>query len=149
MMAEAYCTRGSSHGRNGDLDKAMVDCTEAIRLDRRGAEAYHARGIVYGLKGDFDRAVADCTEVIRLAPAKPQGYYNRGNAYLGKGKLDKAIVDYTKSIRLDPRHAETYSGGRMPMLRRVSPTRRLLISPSPFGSIHDNSRHIRGGQCLC
>ena len=45
-MAEAYCTRGSSHGRNGDLDKAMVDCTGGYSSRPCGAEAYHARGIV-------------------------------------------------------------------------------------------------------
>jgi formylglycine-generating enzyme required for sulfatase activity len=52
----------------GEYDKAIADCTEAIRLDPKHVEAYHNRGVAYWNKGEYDKAIADFTEAIRLEP---------------------------------------------------------------------------------
>jgi len=92
-----------------DYDRAIVDYTEAIRLDPKFAFAYNNRCNAYHRKGDNDRAIADCTEAIRLDPKYAFAYNNRGLAYAGKGDYDRAIVDYTEAIRLDPKYALAYN----------------------------------------
>ena len=37
----AYCNRGMAYGNKGDNDKAIVDFTEVIRLNPKGAEGYY------------------------------------------------------------------------------------------------------------
>ena len=43
----------------GDVDRAIADLNEAIKIDPNFALAYYNRAIAYGLKGDIDRAIAD------------------------------------------------------------------------------------------
>ena len=104
-----YCNRGGAYFLKGDYDKAIVDSTEAIRLNPTNDAAYRNRGGAYLLKGDTGKAIADYTEVIRLVPKFAAAYDDRGNAYAMKGDYDKAIADYTEAIRLDPKLATAYS----------------------------------------
>src|SRR5262249_5662959 len=97
----------------GDLDRAIADYSEAIRLDPKLPVAARNRGNAYKDKGDFDRAIADSSEPIRLAPeveaAHPEtiirrlAHYNRGGAYESKGDFDRAIADFSEVIRLNPK----------------------------------------------
>ena len=64
----AYDNRGLIWQEKGDLDKAIADYTEAIRLDPKYAMAYDSRGRRLGTKGDLDKAIADFNEAIRLDP---------------------------------------------------------------------------------
>ena len=73
----AYCNRGLAYSKKGESDKAITDCTEAIRLRPDDAVAYKNRGWAYGNKGEYDRAIADFTEAIRLDP-KCQGVLQPG-----------------------------------------------------------------------
>ena len=98
---------GVSAFQKGDLDKAIADFTEAIRLDPKYAQAYYNRGYAYW-KGDFDKAIADFTEAIRLDPKYAKAYCSRGICLQDKGDYDKAIADYTEAIRLDPKYAKAY-----------------------------------------
>ena len=106
----AYNNQGLTFWKNGDLDKAIAHCTEAIRADPKLTLAYYIRGIVYGGKGDFDKAIADCTEAIRLDPQLAMAYVTRGWAYAQKGDLGKTIADCTEAIRLNPKDAEAHYG---------------------------------------
>ena len=47
---------------------AIMDISEAIRLDPKNADAFYSRGLVLHRKNEFDKAIADFTEVIRLDP---------------------------------------------------------------------------------
>jgi len=49
-----------------DLDKAISDYTEAIRLNPNNAEIYYNRGVGYGEKGDYDRTIADYESAMRI-----------------------------------------------------------------------------------
>ena len=66
MDARAYYDRGCAKKMARDLDGAIADCTEAIRLDPKDATAYNNRGFAKYEKGDLDGAIADYTEAARL-----------------------------------------------------------------------------------
>jgi tetratricopeptide (TPR) repeat protein len=92
-----------------NLDLAITNYTEAIRLKPDMVAAYNNRGIVYRQKADYDRAIADFNEAIRLDPRNASAYFNRGNAYGDKGDYDKALADETVAIRLKPDFVEAYN----------------------------------------
>jgi tetratricopeptide (TPR) repeat protein len=93
------------YGEKGELDKAIADYTEAIRVDQKLAQAYYGRAHIYCKKGEFDKAIGDYTQAIRFHPKDADGYYRRGMIYADKGEFGKAIADCEESIRLDPNNA--------------------------------------------
>jgi len=105
----AYVDRGNRYFDKGDLDRAMADYNEAIRLDPN-AHAFNGRGNTYRAKGDLDRAMADYNEAIRLDPKFAYAFNGRGNTYSAKGDLDRAMADYNEAIRLDPKYAHAFNG---------------------------------------
>src|ERR1700730_10781316 len=55
--AIAYYNRGIAYKAKGDLDRAIADYSEALRLDPKDAFAYTNRGSAYYAKGDLERAL--------------------------------------------------------------------------------------------
>jgi tetratricopeptide (TPR) repeat protein len=108
--SDAYYGRSLAYRNKGDLDRAIADANEAIRLNPKNADAYIARANSYDDKGDHDRAIADYDQAIALDPKNTYGYYNRALAYRRKNDFDRAIADYTETIALDPKYVDAYYG---------------------------------------
>jgi Tfp pilus assembly protein PilF len=106
--AAAYFDRAQSKMGNGDVDGAIADYTEAIRLEPRAAEVYHHRGGAWMSKGDNDRAIADVTEALRLAPKSVETLHLRGALWFNQGDFDKTIADLDRAIDLDPTNATSF-----------------------------------------
>ena len=113
--AFSWQNRGISKLALGDLDGALADINEAIRLDPTLPQPLTNRAVIWRAKGDLDRAIADTTEAIRLAKAKapvnimtPPGsvlisaYSQRALAYEAKGDIDRAKQDYAAALEGRP-----------------------------------------------
>ena len=74
--AVAYNIRGVAYRDKGDMDRAIADFSEAIRLNPLLARAYHDRGVAYRAKGDYRRSVADHENAVRLDESI-YGYANK------------------------------------------------------------------------
>ena len=74
----AYYLRGAAHYDRymyasewvepADLQKAIADFTEVIRLDPQRILAYRARGMAWNVNGNRDRAIVDLTKAVELNP---------------------------------------------------------------------------------
>ena len=95
--ANAYINRGIAWRAKGDLDRAIADYNEAIRLNPKDANAYASRGKAWGDKGDLDRAIADWNEAIRLNPKDSDLYRNRGYLYFYMGDFAVAAADLLRA----------------------------------------------------
>jgi tetratricopeptide (TPR) repeat protein len=103
--------RAHSYYYKGDYDQAIVEFTEAIRIEPKNSDYYSNRGIAYYHKGSYDRAIADFTESLRLKTEYPSvDYYSRATAYYAKGNYDQAIADFTEAIRLWSEDSSYYYG---------------------------------------
>jgi tetratricopeptide (TPR) repeat protein len=107
-LARLYTRRGGAYQAQGDLDHAMADFNESMRVDPTYPSAYNNRGIAWYRRGDLDRAIADYDQAIRLDPKYLYAYANRGAAWATKGERDRAIADFDQAIRLDPKDALAY-----------------------------------------
>ena len=125
-LARLYARRGGAYQAQGDLDHAMADFNESMRVDPTYPSAYNNRGITWYRRGDFDRAIADYDQAIRLDPKYGHAYVNRGAAWGAKGDFDRAIADFDQAIR--PRHGvgeETQSARGIGRLQNAFSTRSI------------------------
>ena len=139
-----------------DLDLAIAEFTEAIRLDPNYAIAYDRRALAYELKKDYDKTIGDCTKAIQIDPNDAVAYYIRGDAYRQKRDFDKAIADYTDAIRLDPSSPGEFHSHNCVAPRRIlaavlptppgaSWTRPLPITPNSSGFARRTPRRMACG----
>jgi tetratricopeptide (TPR) repeat protein len=106
---EEFVTRGLMWARKGEIDKAIADYNEAIRLDPKVAPAFGLRGNAWYVKKEYDKAIADFNEAIRLDPKLALAFHNRGRIWKAKKEYDKAIADINEAIRLDPKLAMAFN----------------------------------------
>jgi tetratricopeptide (TPR) repeat protein len=100
---------GYALGHKGDLDGAIAELKEAIRLKPNLAEAHTCLGKTLAEKGDLDGAVAACQKAIRLKPNLAEAHNNLGVALINKRNLDGAIAEFKEAIKYRPNYAEAYS----------------------------------------
>jgi tetratricopeptide (TPR) repeat protein/DNA polymerase III delta prime subunit len=89
-------------------EKAIMNYTHAIELDRKEVSVYCDRGLVYAGRKQYQEAIADYTHAIELDPKDTWTYYQRGSIYRELKEYKKAIADFTQMIKLDPKSAVFY-----------------------------------------
>jgi tetratricopeptide (TPR) repeat protein len=98
--AATYNDRGLAREKKGDLNGAIADFNEAIKLNPKNVIAYKNRGIAKEKKGDLDGALADYSQSIRLNPKYANAYKDKGNAKRKKGDLNGANADFKRAVTL-------------------------------------------------
>ena len=98
----AYNLRGNSYNAISEFEKAIADCTEAIRLNPEFYGNYVNRASNYNLTEQYDRAIVDCDRAIRLYPDNFSSYLVRSEAHLRKENTEKALADINRAIQLNP-----------------------------------------------
>ena len=97
-----HLARGDALFAKHDLDGAIAEYRQALRLKPRDAKAHYELGLALKAKGDLDGAISEYREAIRLEPTLAEAHVNIGSALQVKGDLDGAIAEYREAIRLKP-----------------------------------------------
>src|SRR5690606_28992729 len=100
LSAEVYFSRAYEKYKAGDLDGAIEDYTQILRLHPKNAQMYIYRGMMHHQKGDFERAIADNSEAIRIDPQSAYAYNNRAEAYFALQRYDEAFDDFRRAYAL-------------------------------------------------
>ena len=101
--------KGMAASNSGDLDGAIANFNEALRLDPKNAVVFFNRGWAYSRKRDDDRAFADYSESIRLDPKNSGAFNNRGLIYSNKREYDKAIADFNEAVQSNPYNFQAFN----------------------------------------
>ena len=94
----------------GNLQEAMADLDQAIRLNPDEAQAFHARGLIYQRNGDHVRAITDFDNAIDRNPFAAAPYQARAQSLTATGKYDLAIEDFNAALNVDNRNGDAWAG---------------------------------------
>lgn len=104
-LALTYYQRGSEKYQTNDMDGAISDYTESIRLSPTLMNVYHNRGFCLIRKGEYKQAISDFTFVIDREP-DALSYRNRALAYAVLKEDDKSKTDYEKAVLYEAVHLQ-------------------------------------------
>lgn len=121
--AATHVNRGIVLMHARDLDGAITDFGEALRIEPLMAEAHVNRGIALLHRGGADgEAVAALTRGLELKPSRPEvAHYSRAIAHEILGNAREAYEDYAAAAALDPKWTDPAE-----QLKRFSVERRRV-----------------------
>jgi tetratricopeptide (TPR) repeat protein len=121
--APAYLARAFVLRHRDQLDKAIADLSEAIRLDAENSsdcpdtgqtyfpdrsDFFAMRGEIYSQQGNMEKAMADYNRAIELDPEKPRHFCERGDLRTFLGDYTGAASDYIRAQKLDSNYSPPY-----------------------------------------
>ena len=106
--AEACYKRAYAKLHEKDLDGAIADAGEAIKLSPKTGKYWLERGISRGNKGDLNGALEDYNQAIQLSPENADGLRIRGMMKARLKDYDGAMEDYAAALKINPKFSRVY-----------------------------------------
>lgn len=99
--ALAHKTKGLELDRAGDLEGALREYAEAIRIQPDYALAFYNTGVVHARMGNYEEAISSYTRSIALDSQQHSPHYNLGTLLMNLRRFDEAIASLKKAKGLD------------------------------------------------
>ena len=90
--------RAAAYWELNELNAALADADELVRLRPSSARVFYIRGDIYKDKGDLKASIKDYSKAIELDPRMGNAYLGRGQAHLLLKNYPQAIADFDKAI---------------------------------------------------
>ncbi len=113
---QLYYFRGIAYQNKGDIDKALADYSESLRIKPIFAAALN-RGQIYSGRNNFDMAVADFNAALKIKPNDIDALKNRGYANFQKRDFNAALADYNSALKINPKDVWTLLNRGMTYIR--------------------------------
>ncbi len=106
----AYNNLGNIYFILGNLDSALQNYDNAIKLKKDFADAYNNKGNVLIKLNKKKDAIESYQKAIQFNKAHFQAYYNLGAALKEQKKYELAVENYKKAKKIKPDYLEVYIG---------------------------------------
>lgn len=106
FQPEDYNYRGLSLAQKGQVEEAISQFREAIRVKPEYASAHNNLGNALGAQGHIDEAIEQFREAIRSDKDNVEAHFNLGVALASKEQFDEAASQVLAASRLDPNLAK-------------------------------------------
>lgn len=92
-----------------ELERALLDCNESVRLNPSGPMALSIRALVHFRMGRFNDAITDENAALKISPGMAQAHYIRGLAKQRMGDAAGARTDIETAKLLQSDIADQYA----------------------------------------
>lgn len=99
---EALAVLGLLCGKGGDLDAAIANNLESVRIYPTFPESHFNLGFAYHLQKEYDKAVEHYSRTVRLVPNRAEAHNNLGLVLFQQGKVDQALKAYRNGLKFVP-----------------------------------------------
>ena len=105
--AEAYTFRGWTHSFKGDVDRAIQDCLEAIKVDPAFGNPYNDIGAYLIEQGKLDEAIPWLEKATRAKRYEAYCYphFNLGRVYEQKHRWQQARQCYARAYEINHQYS--------------------------------------------
>jgi tetratricopeptide (TPR) repeat protein len=108
-LGVVFNLRGQAYASKRELDHAIEDYDQAIRLYPQFVEAFINRGKANSLIGKDERALNDYAKAIEFAPYNATAWAYQGDVYYHAGQPEQAIRSFAESIKRSPQWMWPYN----------------------------------------
>jgi tetratricopeptide (TPR) repeat protein len=109
-MVPALNNRCMAHAVVGrDLNQAVADCDEALKLEPKDSFVHINRGLVELKRGQYAKAIAEYDAALAIDPQRARAYYGRGFAKVKTGDKAGGEADILTAKGLQPNVAEEFA----------------------------------------
>lgn len=101
-MVTAYVNRGIAYKLNGQLELAVEDYTQALKLSPESGDIYTTRANAFLEMAQLDAAINDANKALAFSPEYAAAYFVRGRIFEALGQKGFARDDFVRAYELAP-----------------------------------------------
>ena len=101
-QALLHLRQGQEFYDKGDLNRAIAEWRETVRLAPTNAKAHHLLGLALGDHGARDEAIDMLQESLRLDPHNAMAHVHLARTLEANGDTQEAVAAYRKALQLVP-----------------------------------------------
>jgi type IV pilus assembly protein PilF len=90
---------GAGYFERGQMDVALEELNEAVRLDPNNARAWNIYGLVYAVLGENPKAEQSFQRALQLAPQDSDTRHNWGWYLCTHGRASESIAEFEAALR--------------------------------------------------
>lgn len=97
--AQLHIDLGAGYYERGQMDVALDELNEALKLDPNSANAYNIYGLIYSMLGENAKAEQSFQRALQLAPQDSDIHHNWGWYLCTHGRARESIPEFEQAIR--------------------------------------------------
>jgi type IV pilus assembly protein PilF len=97
--AQIHIDLGAGYYERGQMDVALEELNEAMKLDPSNAKTYNVFGLVYATMGENAKAEQNFQRALALAPLDSEIHHNWGWYLCSNGRARESIAEFEQALR--------------------------------------------------
>jgi tetratricopeptide (TPR) repeat protein len=98
----AHNNLGELLAKQGELDRASTEFSEALQINPEYAQAQQNLGMVFIQQGKLDDGIAHLSRAVEIDPSAYEAYTRLGAALANQRRIEEAIAAFSKALAIQP-----------------------------------------------